>query len=163
MRSPDELEFEHLCRVEYQSIVRASYLITLDREAARDVAQETFLQLYLHWHEVQGLDRPGAWLRRVAIRRAVKVRDKQRSRGATGERLHERTEAGESLASFVDDLSLLTPMQRAVTVLRYYLDMPVNEIAECLKIKPSTASVHLHRARERLANDRMRGMANGLT
>lgn len=163
MRSSDNLEFERLCRAEYQSIVRASYLITLDREAARDVAQEAFLQLYLHWNKVQGLDRPGAWLRRVAIRRAVKVRDKQRLRDANREGIPDQADPGESLASFVDDLSRLTPMQRAVIVLRYYMDMPVHEIADTLKIKPSTASVHLHRARERLANDRKRGMANGFT
>jgi RNA polymerase sigma factor (sigma-70 family) len=160
MESSTEHQYEMLCRSEYQSIVRAAYLITLDREAARDVAQETFLQLYLHWHKVQGLDRPGAWLRRVAIRRAVKER--QRSHPAMVEPSLEAAEPGESLASFVDSLSLLTPMQRAAIVLRYYMDLPVSEISECLKVRPSTVSVHLHRARERLANDLVEGVPNGL-
>lgn len=36
-------------------------------------------------------------------------------------------------------------------MLHYYQDLPVNEVADVLGIKPSTASVHLHRARVRLA------------
>jgi RNA polymerase sigma-70 factor (ECF subfamily) len=42
-------------------------------------------------------------------------------------------------------------MQRAAIVLFYFEDRPVSEIAEILDCAPSTAKVHLHRARKTLA------------
>ena len=48
-------------------------------------------------------------------------------------------------------LQQLSPTQRAAVVLHYFDDLPVAEVAEALGCKPATASVHLHRARARLA------------
>jgi RNA polymerase sigma-70 factor (ECF subfamily) len=42
-------------------------------------------------------------------------------------------------------------MQRAVVVLFYLEDRPMEEVADLLDCRPSTGFVHLHRARHRLA------------
>ncbi|MDP9343470.1 MAG: hypothetical protein M3Q23_15540 [Actinomycetota bacterium] len=47
-------------------MVRGAYLITGDREEAADVAQEAFARAYERWGLVSRLDRPGAWVERVA-------------------------------------------------------------------------------------------------
>ena len=44
----------------------------------------------------------------------------------------------------------LPRQQRAVVALHYLEDRPIEEIAEMLEIAPSTARVHLHRARHAL-------------
>ena len=41
-----EAEFSDLFRTEYPALVRAMYLIVGDREHARDIAQDAFLQLF---------------------------------------------------------------------------------------------------------------------
>ena len=47
-------------------------------------------------------------------------------------------------------LGRLPGKQRAAAVLFYFEDRPLDEIAELLDCSPSTAGVHLHRARTRL-------------
>lgn len=48
-------------------------------------------------------------------------------------------------------LAALPRRQREVTVLRYYLDMDVTQIAEALEINEGTVKTWLHRARRSLA------------
>jgi RNA polymerase sigma-70 factor (ECF subfamily) len=51
----------------------------------------------------------------------------------------------------VDAIQQLTPRQRAVVVLYYFEDRPVQEVADLVDCSASTVTVHLHRARQRLA------------
>ncbi|HEX2030555.1 MAG TPA: sigma-70 region 4 domain-containing protein, partial [Actinomycetota bacterium] len=48
-------------------------------------------------------------------------------------------------------LRQLPAAQRAAVVLHYLEDRPVAEVAALMACSPSTAKVHLHRARKRLA------------
>ena len=57
---------------EYGAIVRLATLITGDLAAAEDIAQEVFARALSRWSRIASYDRPGAWLRRVAIRLAVR-------------------------------------------------------------------------------------------
>ena len=63
---------------EYPRIVRTVFLVLRDAARAEDVTQEAFVRLYLRWGTVGRYDRPGAWVRRVAIRLAT--RDARRER-----------------------------------------------------------------------------------
>ena len=56
----------------------------------------------------------------------------------------ERTDMARALAS-------LPARERAAVVLRYYLDLPVSEVAEQLGCQPGTVKRYLHDARVRLA------------
>jgi RNA polymerase sigma-70 factor (ECF subfamily) len=51
----------------------------------------------------------------------------------------------------VEAIRALTPRQRAVVVLYYFEDRPVHEVADLVGCSASTVTVHLHRARTRLA------------
>jgi RNA polymerase sigma-70 factor (ECF subfamily) len=57
---------------EYRSVLRTAFLIVRDQQRAEDVAQDAFVQLYQHWRKVSRYERPEAWVRRVAIRLAVR-------------------------------------------------------------------------------------------
>ena len=143
-------EFTWFFRAEYPAVVRTAYLVTHDREAAADIAQEAFTKLLVRWKRISKYDRPDAWVRRVAIRLAV--------RWARRERLQHAPTTEDSSAGIPGaDLDLLRAVrslpgsQRAAVVLFYYEDRPVAEVAEILDCSTSTAKVHLHRARKRLA------------
>ena len=55
-------DFEAFVNRHSARLVKSLALITLDRGLAEDAAQEAFLQLYLHWREVPGMEtrRPGS-------------------------------------------------------------------------------------------------------
>ena len=144
-----ESEFAWLFRDEYPAIVRTAYLMLGDRAAAEDVAQEAFARLYARWRRVSRYERPGAWVRRVAIRLASRARRRpaalQLSHDAPGP-----VQAGPD-PDLQRALLALPANQRAAVVLHYLGDLPVAEVAELMGVAPSTARVHLHRARKRLA------------
>jgi RNA polymerase sigma-70 factor (ECF subfamily) len=150
----DLAAFNRLFRAEYPGLVRELRVVLGDGQAAEDVAQEAFTQLLGHWAKVSVYDRPGAWVRRVALRLAVRGA----RRRAMGERLLAR-EAGvipevpgpEPDAGLGAALRSLAPMQRAVVVLHYLDDLSCEQVAETLGCRPATVRVHLHRARQRLA------------
>ena len=55
-------------------LVQALTMISLDREAAADAAQEAFIQLFLHWDNISEYRDPVAWLYRVGINRCKDYR-----------------------------------------------------------------------------------------
>ena len=146
-----DAEFAWFFRTEYEAVVRTMYLIVHDRELARDIAQEAFVQLFSRWRRISQYERPDAWVRRVGIRMAV--------RAIKRERLRPRLERELDVASLpkpvdVDVLRAVRKLpapQRAAVVLFYFEDRPVAEVAEIIGCPEVTAKVYLHRARKRLA------------
>jgi RNA polymerase sigma-70 factor (ECF subfamily) len=150
--SQEELEYAWFFRTEFPSVLRTVYLILRDRGRAEDIAQDAFTQLYTHWRKVSRYERPDAWVRRIAIRMAVRQqrRDRLRTvleRTAVEPAFDRSTDV--DLAAAMKDLS---PTQRAVIVLYYYEDRPTAEIVEILGMSQSTVRVHLSRARRHLAD-----------
>lgn len=153
MRAVDDDEFDWVFRAHFASIARTVYLIVYDRGRAEDVTQDAFAQLWRNWSTLRGYERPEAWVRRVAIRMAVRDIRRERQRPD----LERRSSYGVDHEQFPDpDLAdavrKLSPMQRAAVVLHYLEDRPVDEIADVLRVSGSTVKQHLFRARHRLAD-----------
>src|SRR5262245_114040 len=66
-------DFEELFDAEFPAVVRSAFVVCQELSRAEDVAQEAFVELLRHWGRVSRYERPGAWVRRVAIRKAVQV------------------------------------------------------------------------------------------
>jgi RNA polymerase sigma-70 factor (ECF subfamily) len=148
-------DYDELFRREHRAIVRSAYLIVGDVEVAREVAQEAFGRLYANWAKVGRYDRPGAWVRRVAIRLAVKAdrRARRIDRRPVPDRaipLDERPGSGSLDADLLGALATLPIQQRAALVLTAIDDLTTDEVAEALGCAPATVRVHLHRARARM-------------
>lgn len=145
-------EFTRFFEVEFQAVVRTAYFIVHDRQRAEDVAQEAFTQLYVHWAKVAAYQRPDAWVRRVAIRTAVRAAGRERRRSE----LEKETDypAGERAqdVDLIRAVRQLPPQQRAAVALFYFEDRPLAEIAHILDCTESTARVHLVKARRRLGD-----------
>ena len=151
MRAAEQREYDWYFRASFAPVCRTVFLIVHDRELAEDVTQEALYRMLTHWRIVSGYERPEAWVRRVAIRIAVRELQRRSARG-TKERL--------ASSMTYDDLpdpevaravARLAPVQRAAVVLFYWEDRPVREIAEVLCVSESTVKQHLFRARRRLA------------
>lgn len=118
---------------------------------AEAIAQDAFLKAFTRWKRIGQYDKPGAWVRRVAIRDAVRFAERNR-RTVPGPPV--RTDPTDAVAAHLDlqgALLGLPPKQRACVVLHYLADWPVSDVAEATGCRETTVRVHLHRARGALA------------
>lgn len=152
-----ECEFRDLFAHECAPVMRTVYLIVQDEGRAEEITQDAFVQLFRHWRKVCTYDRPGAWVRRVAIRLAINSVNREHRLAIALARMRPPTnpcvpEAPGVSPEVLAAVRQLSPQQRAAVVLFYFEDRPLAEIADALGCSTSTAGVHLHRARERLAH-----------
>jgi RNA polymerase sigma factor (sigma-70 family) len=155
-RHPD---FDALFAAQFAHVTHTVFFILRDRARAEEIAQDAFLRLLQHWRKVSRYDRPDLWVRRVAIREATRERGREVRRAelhsVVGAQPPETPDPATDTATHADVMSAvhqLAPRQRAVVVLFYFEDRPMDEIAEILGCTSSTAWNHLRAARHNLAN-----------
>jgi RNA polymerase sigma-70 factor (ECF subfamily) len=146
-----EADYDLLFSVEFPAVMRTVYLILHELDHAEDITQDAFIQLLKHWKKVSRYDRPGAWVRRVAIRLAMESLRRERLRSALERKSDPPRVRGSSEMDILPAIRQLPGKQRAAVVLFYFEDRPLAEIADILACAESTVRVHLHRARRHLA------------
>ena len=143
--------FSDFYRAEFPRVVRAVGLITRDVGVAQEVTQEAFIKTYAKWGRVSRYDRPDRWVRKVAVRLAIRAA----ARGRRFEELKPVHDVGtkdrHDDSGLAEAVTQLPPRQSASVALFYLEDRPVSEIATILECSESTVNVHLHKARKRLA------------
>ena len=144
-------EYVWLFRTEYEAVVRTVYLILHDRERARDITQDAFMELLIRWKRISRYERPDAWVRRVAIRMAVRFLNRERRRASLEREIDPATLPQPVDVDLMRAIRQLPAVQRAAVVLFYFEDRPVAEVADILDVSAGAAKVALHRARKRLA------------
>ena len=151
-------DFDALFVAQFPRVAHTVSFILHDRARAEEITQDAFLRLLQHWRTVSRYDRPDLWVRRVAIREATRERGRDRRRtelhAVAGPEAPPVPDPAAVTATHTDvmvALQQLPPRQRAVVVLFYYEDRPMDEIATILGCTPSTAWNHLRAARQRLA------------
>ncbi len=139
-------DFERLFRAEGGGVWRTICAFSGGRsDIADEVTAEAFARAIARRHELRD---PLRWIYRTAFRLAIdELRRERRTHGELPEGVADApADTGEVLRA----LRRLAPNQRAAVVLRYEADLPVEEIARRMGLKPATVRVHLHRARARL-------------
>ncbi|WP_233562883.1 sigma-70 family RNA polymerase sigma factor [Micromonospora musae] len=127
--------------------LRAVLAGTGDRALAEDLVAEAFARAWASWQKVSRHPAPAAWVVRTALNLRVSWwRRRRREVALDG---HDRALAEADLGT---DDALLTAVrrlpkrQREVVVLRIWLDLDTNAVAEVLGISARTVAVHLSRA-----------------
>jgi len=148
--------YEAFVRDNYRHLIQSLTLIALDPDLAADAAQEAFLQLYLHWQEVQKHPDPVAWVYRVGTNRC---KDHYRYLARTAKLFRQLVNASaaerdgvewESRSEALAILGCLPRQQRTAAALFYEADLSVADIAAVMKISEGAVKSHLSRARETL-------------
>ena len=132
----------------FDHLVRLAALLVGSVASAEDIVQDAFAKLL---DRLAHIDIPEAWLR-VTVINACR---NERRRLATARRYAGRIATGpmvmdEPVHELVTSLRRLPHRQRAVVVLRFYLDLPEAEIATVLSMRLGTVKSSLHRALARL-------------
>ncbi len=158
--------FDDFFRSEYPRLVPMLHAVLGDRARAEDVAQEALVAAQRAWGKVHTYDKPGTWVRRVALNRASNVR---RSRGREAAALSRIGTSTSVLATeppndehLWDLVRALPERQRNAVALHYVEDSSVADIAEVLGCSEGSVKTHLSRARATLAqqlNDRRKDTA----
>jgi RNA polymerase sigma factor (sigma-70 family) len=136
---------------EYPALVKTLFFIVHNTERAEDIAQDAFMQLLIHWKKVSKYERPEAWVRRVAIRLAMRFIRREQMRSLVEWGSHPAESPQPVDVDLENAIRQLPPRQRSAVVLFYFEDRPMQEIADILGCSVSTGWVHLHNARKRLA------------
>lgn len=146
-------DFPAFYRAQFASIATIAGTTTGDRSVGEDIAQEAFQRALDDWPAISSLDRPGAWVRRVAINLALNGRRRRGAELRALGRLSQREpETEQRYRDVWDAVAKLPTRQRAVIALHYHEGHSVNEIAELLGCSVSAATSNLHKARTRLAD-----------
>ncbi|MGH7623446.1 MAG: RNA polymerase sigma factor, partial [Gemmatimonadaceae bacterium] len=146
----------------YQEVAfRAAYLIVRDAGIAEDVAQEAFVRAFRKIDGFRAGEPFRPWLLRIVTNVALnEVRARTRRRG-----LFERAavfadrempsavealEAQDEASLVLRAINELPTDDRLVLYLRYFLELPEQEIAQTIGKAPGTVKSRLHRASGRL-------------
>ncbi|WP_433018305.1 SigE family RNA polymerase sigma factor [Kribbella sp. CA-294648] len=152
MRATDE-DFEEFARARTAQLYRTAWLLTGDRHHAEDLVQETLAKMFRAWRGVQRIDNPSAYAQTVLARTFIS----QRRRRSWGEQpvasMPERAERPGDPAlriSLQNALAELSPLDRAVLVLRFFEDRSVEQVALDLGKNAGAIRTRTSRALDRL-------------
>ena len=151
----EDEEFRDFMRGRWPAMLRLAYGLTGDRGHAEDVAQAAFARAYASWGRVRRTGDPDAYVRRILVnenrRRFRKHRVAEDLPGVLPEPAGapgDADAAGEwdERASLLAALRALAPRQRAVVVLRYWMDMSEAETAAALNCSTGNVKSQASRA-----------------
>jgi RNA polymerase sigma-70 factor (ECF subfamily) len=140
-----------------------AYLIVRDRAAAEDIVADSLLVALDHGRHLRDDDALRPWLLRIATNMALR----HRQRGARiveldviqGMAAETRGPGADQSVALWQAVRTLPPRMRAAVGLRYYLDLPVDQVADILDVSPNTIKTQLKAAlahlRTALADDSM--------
>ena len=148
--------------------VHAAYLIVHDRPLAEDVVQMAFVKVAERIHQFDDQRPFSPWFFRIVVHDALKLARKQTRNVSLDEQLDEPTaqlakwltdpglqpeqwvEQEETRQIILKAISSLPPGQRAVIVMRYFLDMSMSDMSAKMERPLSTIKWWLRDARKRL-------------
>lgn len=136
---------EALYREQYASAVRLAHLLVGDRARAEELTQDAFVRLL---PRLATTDNPGGYLRVVLVNLCRDHRRRQaRARNHPVERVADAPPPDLPPTSSAVWLALqqLPDRQREALSLRFYADLPTDQIAEVLGCRPATVRSLVHR------------------
>jgi len=151
-------DFDRFVADSSDALLRIAYLIVWDLGEAEDLVQETLFEVARRWPRVRRMERPLAYARRILVNRALSgsARRSRRRQELTTAMPSEPAAVVDGVAEIgaADELmaalASLPPRQRAVLVLRYFLDLPEAEVAAAMKCSLGTVKSTASRGLARL-------------
>jgi RNA polymerase sigma-70 factor (ECF subfamily) len=138
------------------SAYRLARAILRDAAEAEDATHDAFVQAWQKWGTLHDPASFEHWFDRILVntcRNRLRSRARRRATDISVElTLTSRDQTEHSIDRQIlgDAVSSLSPDQRVVVALRYFLDLPIDEIAKRLLIPAGTVQSRLHYALKRL-------------
>lgn len=151
MAERDEL-LEQFCAGAYPRLVAALTHYCGDLHLGQELAQEALVVACRRWAKVTALDDPVAWTYRVGVNRANswfrrrRAERRAREREGDADRGVHRDPDGADRVAVRMALDALTPKQREAVVLRYFLDLSVEQTGQLTGLSLGAVRGLTHRA-----------------
>ncbi len=169
----DRAAFAELFTRYHQRVFRGAYVIAHHQEAADDITQLVFVELFSALRRFD-LNRPFLpWLYRIVHNVSVDYLKRNRRAGETSPVMDghldalmgpdpdpspaDHAEQAELRRAIWQAMGRLPANQRSVLMLCYYADLHEQEMATTLHVRPGTVKSRLHRARQALRAELTRG------
>ena len=167
-RSGDQDAFTALYEATNQDVYRSIRALLRSEELALDIQQDAFVYAFSHLDQLGDPAKFRTWVRNIAVNQAKTALRKQSPvlftelENEEGEGLPEQADLSadaspelnldrKETARLVNEiLDGLSDGQRAAVGMYYYQQMSVGEIAEALRVTPSTVKVQLVRGRKKI-------------
>jgi RNA polymerase sigma factor (sigma-70 family) len=139
-------EFRSLYEAEAPAVFRTVFLLCRDGSMAEDATQEAFARALARWARLRQQPWVAGWVTSTAINVARRGLRRRRTLPVPEPKEHD-VEAAIDLWRAVRELPL---RQQQAVVLRYRVDLSMEEIGAVMECDPGTVRTHLARARETL-------------
>ena len=156
-RSDRPVDLEPFLAARSKALLRVGFALTGDWQRAEDLLQTALLQCYARWGR---LEDPEAYLRKTIVRTYLGWRRRRWSAevstdpSSMGEFALEHDDQSQETViqrqQLLAALSELPRRQRAVVVLRFYLDLDERAVADALGVSVGTVKSQAHRALAKL-------------
>ncbi|MFC0626597.1 SigE family RNA polymerase sigma factor [Kribbella deserti] len=128
-------DFEEFAVARTPQLFRTAWLLAGDRHQAEDLVQETLARMFRVWKGLDRVENPGAYAQTVLARTFISQRRRRSSTERPTADLPEVAggEVDQALrVSLQAALGELSPLDRAVLVLRFFEDRSVEQVARDL-------------------------------
>ena len=159
--------FSTIVELHQKTVFNLAFRMVREKEAALDISQEAFLQVYSNLSSFKQGRKLGPWLYRITHNRCLNYLKRNSHRSspvsvpdeilATGRlSLSQGKEPTETivkkqmLSDLKKEVALLPHLEKSAFTLKYVKEMPLKEISEMLSIPVNTIKTHLFRARNKL-------------
>lgn len=150
-------QFEEMFRDHYDLVYNLCLRMGVPARDVQDLCQEVFLSVYRNLDGFRGESKISTWIYKVTVNRCVDYfrLSNRLSRGLEKlARLWEgngEKDPGDQVIDRVDGIQVLKklhPRQRALLVMKVFLGLDYNEMAQVLEVTPQSVGVMLTRARK---------------
>lgn len=148
--------FEFIVEKFKDRVFTVCYRMIGDIEDARDISQDTFVEVFVKLKTLQEPGKFSAWIYRIAVNKSLNfLRKREKISPLFQDNIfvtHKKNDDFVKKDAINHLLSKLTFEYRVVLILFYIEEKQIREISEILDITESAVKMRLKRARERLKN-----------
>lgn len=134
--------------------------IIVDHSLAQDVLQDTFIKAYQNFHQFKRDSQLYTWLYRIATNESLQQLNKLKRMQKTDEdaEYYLQNLVADNAGTEAEDIQILLQKaiqslpekQKLVFNMRYYEDLPYDEISEILEMSVGTCKTNYHYAKQKL-------------
>jgi len=146
-------EFAEFAEAAAPRLCRAAYLLCGDWHSAEDLAQTALVKVFVSWRKVRRQEAAYAYATRTLVNCYLADHRRRHNAEIPSDQLPDfpaAVPAPETRMVVLDALATLPPRSRAVVVLRYWVDLSVDQAADVLGCSPGTVKSQSARALDKL-------------